>query len=76
MESKNGIDNKITGMTERTLVSDILRGLVNAGYGQNNKILKYEEIKDLLNDNYDEHLFDNIFFLDSIFEDENYEDDI
>ena len=37
-------------MTEKTLISNILRGLINAGYGVNNKLLKYEDIKDLIKD--------------------------
>ena len=31
-------------MVEKILMSDILRGLIDAGYGVNNKLLKYTEI--------------------------------
>ena len=63
-------------MTEKALISDILRGLINAGYGVNNKLLKYEDIRDLIKDNkYDENILDNIFKLETVFNDESSDDD-
>ena len=41
MESNNDSDNNKKRMIEKTLISDILRGLIGAGYGVNNKLLKY-----------------------------------
>ena len=67
MESNNDSDNKKERMVEKTLISDILRGLIDAGYGVNNKLLKYTEIKDLLNDNkYEENILDNIFKVEDV----------
>ena len=40
MESNNGLNTKKESMTEKTVVSDILRRLIKAGYGVNNKLLK------------------------------------
>ena len=63
-------------MTEKTLISNILRGLINAGYGVNNKLLKYEDIKDLIKDNkYDENILDNIFKLETVFNDKSSDND-
>ena len=62
MESNNDSDNKKERIVEKSLNSDILRGLINAGYGANNKLLKYTEIKDLLKGyKYEENILDNIF---------------
>ena len=62
-------------MFEKMLIIDILRGLIDAGYGVNNKLLNYTEIKDLLKDNKsEENILDNIFKLEDV-EDESSEVD-
>ena len=50
MESNNDSNNKKERLIEKALISDISRGLIDAGYGVNNKLLKYTEIKYLLKD--------------------------
>ena len=43
------------------------KGLIDAGYGVNNILLKYTEIKDLLKDNkYKENILDNIFKVEDV----------
>ena len=66
MESNNDSDNKKERMVEKTLIN-ILRGLIDSGYGVNNKLLKYTEIKDLLKDNKcEENILDNIFKIENV----------
>ena len=65
MELNNDSNNKKERMVEKTLIIDILRGLIDAGQGVNNKLLKYEDINDLIKDNkYEDNILDNIFKLE------------
>ena len=64
-------------MNEKTLISNILRGLINAEYGVNNKLLNYTEIKDLLKDNKsEENILDNIFKLEDLADESSDVDEI
>ena len=40
-----------SGNTEKTLVSDILRELINLGFGKNNKIIKVDDLEKLKHKN-------------------------
>ena len=44
-------NTNISGYTEKTLVSDILKELINLGYGKNGKILKVNNLEKLKNKN-------------------------
>ena len=44
-------NTNISGYSEITLVSDILRELINLGYGKNGKILKVNDLEKLKNKN-------------------------
>lgn len=77
MESNNDSTNKKERMVEKTLISDILRGLIDAGYGVNNQLLKYTEIKDLLKDNKcEENILDNIFKVEDVADESSDVDEI
>jgi len=43
--TKNNTD--ISGYTEKTLISDILRELINLGYGKNGKIINVNDLEKL-----------------------------
>ena len=47
--AKNNTNSR--GYTEKTLVSDILRELINFGYGKNGKIIKVNDLEKLRNKN-------------------------
>ena len=48
------------GYTEKTLVSDILRELINLGFGKNNKIIKVNDLEKLNNKNVKLVIFINL----------------
>ena len=49
MSSNNEADEINANSEQRTLISDILRELVELGYGKNGKIIDYETLKKLKN---------------------------
>ena len=67
MEGSKDINN-INGYEEKTLISDILKELIDIGYGKNNKLIKRGDLKKLKSI----HKLDDIYKLTF----ENLENDI